>query len=297
MKVLCIGHATYDVVIPVSNYPIENTKNRVDACLYCGGGPASNAAYLLGKWGVDTYFCGVVGHDYEGAYIEQELKNVGVKLDYLIKNNNYKTTKSYIIVNKSNASRTSLASQSNVESVYDVKIKINPSIILIDGHEKELAKKIINDNPNSIVVLDAGRYNKDVVELCNLSDYIICSKEFASLYSNSTDISVMFDKLNNDYSGEVIITLEEEGCVFYSNGLKRIKSIPTNAKDTTGAGDIFHGAFVYGLVNRWDLYKNLTFATTTAGLSVTRFTGRKSIFPLVIVEDVYNELRRRNFYW
>ena len=60
MNVLCIGHATYDVVIPVSDYPIENTKNRVDECLYCGGGPAANAAYLLSKWGVNTYFCGVV---------------------------------------------------------------------------------------------------------------------------------------------------------------------------------------------------------------------------------------------
>ena len=47
MKVLCIGHATYDVVIPIENYPIENTKNRVDNSICCGGGPSANAAYLL----------------------------------------------------------------------------------------------------------------------------------------------------------------------------------------------------------------------------------------------------------
>ena len=296
MNVLCLGHATYDVVIPVSDYPIENTKNRVDECLYCGGGPAANAAYLLSKWGVNTYFCGVVGADYEGSYIEHEFKNIGVKLDYFIKNNNYKTTKSYIIVNKRNASRTSLASQSKIKSFFDIKIKIKPSIILIDGHELILSKKIINDNPDSIIVLDAGRYNKDVVELCKMSNYIICSKEFASLYSNSNDISTMFYKLKNDFSGEIIITLGEEGCVYYLNGLKRIKTIPSKAVDTTGAGDIFHGAFVYGLINKWDLYKNLSFATTASGLSVTRLTGRKSIFPLEVVEGVYNELRRHNFY-
>ena len=72
MKVLCIGHATYDVVIPIENYPIENTKNRVDNSICCGGGPSANAAYLLAKWGIDTYFAGSVGADYAGNYIEAE---------------------------------------------------------------------------------------------------------------------------------------------------------------------------------------------------------------------------------
>ena len=95
MKVLCIGHATYDVVIPVSSYPVENTKNRVGSEICCGGGPAANAAYLLGKWGIDTYFCGLVGNDYEGNIIENELKSVNVNTDYLVKDDNFKTTKSY----------------------------------------------------------------------------------------------------------------------------------------------------------------------------------------------------------
>lgn len=71
MKVLCIGHATYDVVIPVDDYPEENTKNRINNSICCGGGPASNAAYLLGKWGIDTYFAGLVGNDYEARVIKK----------------------------------------------------------------------------------------------------------------------------------------------------------------------------------------------------------------------------------
>ena len=113
MKVLCIGHATYDVVIKVDKYPKENTKNRVDSVTYCGGGPSSNAAYLLGKWGIDTYFCGSVGDDYPARVIESELKRVNVNLDYLIKDKNIKTSKSYIIVNTTNASRTTLSVNNN----------------------------------------------------------------------------------------------------------------------------------------------------------------------------------------
>ena len=296
MKVLCIGHATYDVVIPVDNYPVENTKNRVDNITYCGGGPSSNAAYLLGKWGIDTYFCGSVGDDYPARVIESELKRVNVNLDYLIKDKNIKTTKSYIIVNKTNASRTTLSMKSKNKDINDIDINFKPDIILVDGHEAELAKKIIHDNKDSIVVIDAGRCNKEVIELCNLSDYIVCSKSFALDYTGTNDINLMLEKLNNDFNGKIVITLEDKGCIYYDNGIKTIKSIPVKAVDTTGAGDIFHGAFVYGLVNNWDMYKILTFASVASGLSVTRLTGRKSVFPLNIVEDVYNELRRRNFY-
>lgn len=296
MKVLCIGHATYDVVIPVSSYPVENTKNRVDSEICCGGGPAANAAYLLGKWGIDTYFCGLVGNDYEGNIIEKEFKSVNVNTDYLVKDDNFKTTKSYLIVNTKNASRTSLACQSNKKNIDSLDIDIKPDIILIDGHEAELSKKIINENKDAIVVIDAGRYNLNVVELCHMSDYIVCSKNFAQEYTNSTDIDYMLTKMNEDFKCRVVITLEEEGCAYYDDSVKIIKPVLLDAVDTTGAGDIFHGAFVYGLINKWDMYKILSFANTTSSLSITKLTGRGSIYKLDTVRKLYNELRRRNFY-
>ena len=297
MKVLCIGHATYDVVIPIENYPIENTKNRVSNSICCGGGPSANAAYLLAKWGIDTYFVGCVGADYAGNYIDAEFKSVGVKLDYFIKSKALKTTSSYIIVNTKNGSRTTLSTRNNIKNIGYKNIDIKPDIILIDGYEVELSKKVINNNKDSIVVIDAGKCTPDIVSLCHLSDYIVCSLEFAKDYTESNDIDTMMKKLKDDFKGEVIITLEDKGCCYYQgDDVKTIKSIPIKPIDTTGAGDIFHGAFVYGLISKWDMYKILSFSCTTSGMSVTKLTGRKSIFPLNQIESVYNELRKRNFY-
>lgn len=296
MKVLCIGHATYDIVIPVSGYPKENTKNRINEIYYCGGGPASNAAYLLGKWGIDTYFAGLIGDDYPGMVIEKEFEHVNVHTDYLKKSKNYKTTKSYVIVNKENASRTSLACQDSPKYLDNLDISIKPDIILIDGQEYELSLNVIKQNKDCKVIIDAGRCTENVVNLCKFCDYIVCSKNFACEYTKSENLNEMFEILRNDFKGEIIITLEQDGCAYYDDGVKVIKALKLQPIDTTAAGDIFHGAFTYGIACNWDMYKILSFANTTSGLSVTKMTGRKSIFPLTIVESVYDELRRRNFY-
>ena len=100
-----------------------------------------------------------------------------------------------------------------------------------------------------------------------------------------------------DFKGKVVITLEEDGCAYYDDAVKIIKPVLFDAVDTTGAGDIFHGAFIYGLINKWDMYKILSFANTTSSLSITKLTGRKSICKLDTVRKLYDELRRRNFYW
>ena len=69
MKAICVGHSTYDTTLPLKKFPIENTKNRVEEHIECGGGPASNGGYLLAKWGIDTTIASIVGDDYYGERI------------------------------------------------------------------------------------------------------------------------------------------------------------------------------------------------------------------------------------
>ena len=83
MEILCIGHATYDITILVDEYPKENDKYRIKERTECGGGPASNAAYLLSKWGVTTYFAGLLGNDAYGRRIKEEFEYIGVNTKYL----------------------------------------------------------------------------------------------------------------------------------------------------------------------------------------------------------------------
>ena len=102
MKVLCIGHTSWDMTVPVDEYPVENAKYRFNEKYSSGGGPASNAAYLLGKWGVDTIIATNVGSDDYGAKIKKEFQDVHVNTDYIETSYEKDTSFSYIMVNKKN---------------------------------------------------------------------------------------------------------------------------------------------------------------------------------------------------
>lgn len=293
MKILCIGHAAYDITIPLEGFIKENTKNRLEGILECGGGPANNAAYLLGKWGMDVTFIGVVGNDEYGKYIKEELESVNVNTKYMEFNDRYKTTSSFILANMETGSRTILTYRSNKLRMSDIDIDFEPDIILVDGQEPELSLKMINKYPNAISIIDAGRPTDEIKELCKHINYVVCSKEFAETVANykfGNDDNKICEVLEKEFPGQIIVTLEDNGCV-YSNNHKftHIHGIKADALDTTGAGDIFHGAFTYGVAKKFPLEENLKFANIVAGLSVTRLGSKNSMFSLEEIEEYMHE--------
>lgn len=299
MKILCIGHAAYDITIPVEEFPKENTKNRVNNRVECGGGPASNAAYLLAKWGMDAYFAGVIGNDAYGNKIINELESVGVNTKFLEKNSNYQTTSSYIIANEQNGSRTIFTCRSENMKMRDINIDFEPDIILIDGQEIDVSKKMLNLYPNAISIIDAGRPKDEIIEISKLVNYLVCSKEFAETvskikidYENVNTIVDVYTKLKKIFNNNIIITLEDKGCVYEDSGIiKVMPSIKVHALDSTGAGDIFHGAFTYGIAKKFGLEKTLKYANLAGAISVTRVGSRYSIPDLNEMENRYNALK------
>ena len=61
--------------------------------------------------------------------------------------------------------------------------------------------------------------------------------------------------------------------------------------DTTGAGDIFHGAFTYGIVSKMNYEEIIKLSNIAAGLSVTKLGSRNSIFTLEEVINVYEKIK------
>ena len=295
-KVLCVGQSAYDITLPLDHYPIENKKVKIPDKVECGGGSSSNCAFLLAKWGIDATFAGIIGNDHYGNNILDEYITVGVDTKYLQISNRYPTTSSYIIANTSIGSRTILTYKDMGIHMAPVSLLDNEfDYILFDGYEKEFAMEAIRRNPKAITLLDAGSVKEATVELAKVVDYVICSHDFAIEYSkvdiDYDDIETIkkaYDILAKDFK-HVIITLESYGCFTKIDGeYKIVPSIKVKAVDSTGAGDIYHGAFMYGLVKGFDIEKTMRFANITGALSCLKVGSRLSIPELKEVEDAYN---------
>jgi len=297
MKIVCIGHAAYDITIPMEEYPIENTKNRVKDRVECGGGPASNAAYLLGKWDQDVSFIGIVGNDEYGKKIKKEFESVNVNTDYLILDEKHTTTSSFIIANTSRGTRTVLTYRPSDMQMPDIDYNGDVDIILVDGQEIELSKKFINKYPNAISVIDAGRPTDEIIELSKMVNYLVCSKVFAETVTNmkidvkdTETITSVYKKMKKIFQNEIVITLEAAGCLYEKDGvIKIMPSISIKAVDSTGAGDLFHGAFVYGLSKNKDFEDILKLANITGALATTKVGGRNSVFSKEEMKKFYHD--------
>ena len=316
MSILTVGLSCFDQFFFVSDYPKENTKNVAIDYFECGGSPSSNAAYLLGLWGEKCSHISHVGNDLYAEKIISELDSVGVNTSLIIKANNFQTPLSNIIVNSSTGDRTIVLRKNLILPKIDsfkIPATLDCDVILIDGHEPELSKKIIDEYPNAKVVMDGGSVRESNIELAKYTDYMVVSENFALNYSNieifntKEDLFNALIKLKAICRGKVVITLGERGSAYldYNVMLANIKnkneikditkynddlviiipSYKTDIVDTTGAGDIYHGAFTYGVSKNWTLEKTIDFSSKTAAISVSKKGVRSSMPTIDIVEN------------
>ncbi len=285
-KVLCIGHSAYDITMPVAEFPKENSKVRINETVSCSGGAATNACILLASWGYDTYLASVVGNDENGSKIETELKNLGVHLDYFEKSVSFSTTTSYILANQQNGSRTIVISRTKQIEASDKDFKDSFEALILDGEELSLSKKALEMYPDALSILDAGNLKPNIVALAKDVKYCIASRDFAEEYckvpldpKSEDDLIRCYEIMKKDFQNNIIITLGEKGSFTKDDaGYHIVPSIKVKAVDTTGSGDLYHGAFLYFIKEGYSLLKAMRLANITGALAAEGL-GRSNSIP------------------
>lgn len=299
MNIICVGHAAWDITIPITEFPHENTKNRYNGVIECTGGSACSASYLLAKWGLSPYYIGTVGNDVYGKKIINALNKLSVNTEF-VKVVNEPSTCALILANKANGSRTILTYQnSDICSDEIISLPFTPDIMLFDGQEYVVTKDYLDKYPDLISVMDAGKVNDTNIELAKRASYVVCSRDFAEELSlekfdfdNPSSIIGIYIKLKAQIPGVLVITLGKHGSVYEENGkLFIMPALKVDALDTTGAGDIFHGAFMYGLINKMSLTEIIRLSTVTAGLSTKYIGVQNSILSLEEIKENMNETK------
>ena len=200
------------------------------------------------------------------------------------------------MVNKKNGLRTVFNVATEHPPLKKYNYEFVPDIILTDGHDYGASQNAITKFPEAITIIDAGRVTQELLELCKYIKYIVCSKGFAETvtglkfdYTKPQSLVNIYNKLQNKYpNSTIVVTLEEHGALYQAgNQIKIMPGLKVNAIDTTGAGDIFHGAFTYGIANGFDMEKTIMIANIAGGLSVQKMGSRLSIPSLSEVLDYY----------
>lgn len=255
VDVLCVGHASYDLVYSVPHHPDEDEKMVADGFLSCGGGPAANAAVQVARLGLRSAFAGYLGNDLYGEIHRQELIDNKVFVDKIVRGSS-PTPLSMVLV-KPDGKRALINYKVDTKPLPESAIDfsdVKPKAILFDGHEPHISVPLAKYAKTQGIptVLDAGSVHEGTLALMPLVDHLVCSEKFAAQLhgDNETALSHLAK-----VSPNVVITLGESGLI-WQKGLVRgaFPAFSVNVVDTTGAGDAFHGAYASALAlgMAWD---------------------------------------------
>jgi len=297
IDVLCVGMATYDLIMRVDHHPGPDEKCFASGLLSCGGGPASNAAVTVSRLGGKSAFIGYLGQDLYGKLHVEELSRERVETQWIVRSK--QPTPVSVILVKPNGDRTVVNYKSATPSLKNSDIDLadcSPSAILFDGHQPLISMRFAEfaRNSNIATILDAGSVHRGTVELLPFVDYLVASARFAREFTGEQDSSAALNVLSR-HARVVVITLGEKGLVWKKGSAEgEMPAFRVESIDTTGAGDTFHGAFSLAIAQGREFSAALKFASAAAALSCTKLGARPGI-PTKRELDDFLKLSQKEF--
>lgn len=276
--VLCVGHASYDLIFSVPRHPREDEKMVAQSFLGVGGGPAANAAVMVARLGLKSAFAGYISHDIYGDQHWRELDENQVNLSLAVRGK--QPTPLSVIVVKPDGKRSLINYKGDTLPLPAQAVDfsgLSASVVLFDGHEPALSTSLAAYCRNRQIntVLDAGSVHQGTLDLLDKVDYLVCSEKFA--LQIAPDVSNALNMLANK-APVAVITLGQRGLVWRAGQEQgQVASFAATAIDTTGAGDAFHGAFSAAIASGLNWNETLNYASAAGAFCCTRTGARQGL--------------------
>lgn len=281
-KIAGVGACVLDTVIECDTYPKEDTKLRAFGVVRRGGGPVGNALAAAAVLGAKAVYLGTMPDSADGDFLADELERSGVRCR--AKRIDADPFTSYVILSKNTGSRTVIFEKGTLpdDSAYlNMEELKKVDILHLDGNFLQSAIYAAEfANKNGIKVsLDAGGLYNGIGDLLPLVDILIPSAEFALGWTKEKSIPQAMQKLNEMYCPAVLVVTDgSRGGYYFADGeAKRYASFSVTVKDSNGAGDVFHGAFLYAYAKKKPIAECCRFASAVAALKCTGVGVKQSI--------------------
>ena len=293
--VVGMGLNSVDFLCVVPEFPTPNSKMKMLQFSKQGGGQVATAMVALSRWGVKTKYIGKVGDDELGQFSLDSIRQEGVDVSSVIIELNATSQFAMIIVDGSTGERTILWNRDERLMYRKGELRkeevCSGKILHLDGHDIHAALQCARwaREEGIPTVIDLDKAEPLTSELIKQTDFIITSSRFPMMYTGISDQKKALLELQKYTSGFLCSTLGDDGAVALVNGeFLHIEGCKVNAVDTTGAGDVFHSGFIYGLLQNWEVVQILRFANAAAALKCKELGGRSGIPSLEAVQEFFN---------
>jgi sulfofructose kinase len=287
-----VGLNATDTLIPIAALPARGSKVEFSSASVMPGGQTATAVVACQMWGLRTRYVGKLGDDDAARIHAEAFARAGVETQ-LISVAGAVSPQSLIMVD-GGGERTVFCRRDErlvlqPEELDRAWIE-NARALLIDGHEMSaatLAAKWARE-AGIPVIADLDELYPGIDELISNIDYLIVSHDFPGRLMNDVQLDRALRNISERYGCRLAAaTLGQDGVLaFDGERLLHSAAYRVPVADTTGAGDIFHAAFIYALLQGWPLERQLDFSCAAAALNCTAAGARGGIAPVTRIENL-----------
>jgi sugar/nucleoside kinase (ribokinase family) len=283
--VVGLGLNAVDHLCTVPEFPSFNSKLQMSGYSCQPGGQVATALVALQRWGCRTSYIGSFGDGIIGQLSRRSLSEEGVSLAGALQRSGVANQMAVILVDQASGERTVLMYRP--ASLVVRPEELRPDLVTagrvlhLDGYDLDAAVAAAGwaRAAGIPVVVDVDTRSGAVEKLLAITDAVIVSQEFAVLSTGAADPALAIERLAAETGAPLVaITLGAEGVIARTPaGTVRAPAYPVRCIDSTGAGDVFHAGFIFGLLHAWSLERTLRFANAAAALKCMQVGGRPGI--------------------
>jgi len=282
--VVGLGQCSLDILGQLDSYPERDQKAELQSLLVQGGGPVATALVTLARLGVSTAFAGAVGDDDFGRQIRAGLLSEHVDCTWLRDVSGAASQVAFIAVDAA-GHRNIFWHRGDVQpalpGTFAETLAAGVRVLHLDGLHGEVAIRAaeIARGLGVTTVLDAGTLRLGMDRLLPLIDHLVVSENFAQQLLGRDDPEAALRQLAAEGAQAVTITRGRHGSISLDQDQQIVHqpAFDVTVVDTTGCGDVFHGGYIYGLLQQWPLPQRVRFAAACAALKARRMGGRTAI--------------------
>jgi sulfofructose kinase len=287
-----VGLNATDTVIPIAAYPARGSKVEYTNHSVLPGGQVATTVVACQVWGATTRYVGKLGDDHAATLHQEAFAKAGVETKIVTVPGGV-SAQSLILVDE-DGERTVLCRRDEQLALRPEELDrswiVAARALHVDGFDTAAATQAAGwaREAGIPVIADLDELYPGVEALLEKIDYLIVSRDFPSRLTGEANLGRALRAMQARYRNKLsAATLGQEGVLAWDGeGFHYSAAYRVPVVDTTGAGDIFHAGFIYGLLQDWPLSRRLDFACAAAALNCTAVGARGGIRSLQAIENL-----------